>query len=186
MLETELKAIITRETFDQIAEMFQWDKKIVQINSYYTDKNGYFHKNGITMRIRTSGNSNKLQIKKHINKTSALHTCEESEFDIHSIPEKIEDTEVKKYTGISETAYLLGSLTTTRYSFMYTDKVEICLDESKYLGVCDYEIEIEFIGNVPEELIRQLADNGVTFGKKSIGKYSRFVNRLSNIANKKS
>lgn len=186
MLETELKAIIPQETFNKIAEMFQWDKKIIQTNSYYTDKNGNFRKNGITMRIRTSDNSNKLQIKKHINKTGALHTCEESEFDIHSIPKKIEDTEVKKYTGISETAYLLGSLTTIRYSFMYTENVEICLDKSRYLGVCDYEIEIEFFGNVPEELIRQLADNGVTFDKKSIGKYSRFVNRLSNIANQKS
>ena len=61
---------------------------------------------------------------------------------------------------------------------MWNDNVEICLDKSEYLDRCDYEIEIEYTGEMPKELMDELASMGVEFKEKSVGKYTRFINRL--------
>lgn len=186
MIEKELKSIITEDEFEILKKMFVWDKIITQTNHYYSDKNGNFKKNGITMRIRTIDNQNKLQVKNHLGKSVALQVSDETEFIVTSVPEFLTADEVFEYAGICEEAFLLGSLTTTRHSFMYTDNVEICLDKSSYLGIFDYETEIEFNGDIPQELLQQFSAVGINFDKKSVGKYSRFINRLSGIANNKS
>ena len=135
MLETELKAMLTKSQFDKIKEIFTWDSIKNQINSYYISPDNLLKKHGITLRIRTIDNTHILQVKKHTSKNGALQISEESEFEIDAIPIELTDDDVYKYTGIKTTASLIGDLTTTRYSCFYTPEVEICLDKSTYLGL---------------------------------------------------
>ena len=179
MIETELKSIISKEQFDTVKAMFEWDSVFEQTNSYYTDPAGLLKQHGITFRVRTTNGKNKIQIKRHKSKTKALQVSEESEFDIDSIPELFTDDKVFNLTGVNTMAILLGSLKTTRHSFIYSDGVEICLDKSEYLGVVDYEIEIEYTESIPDSLFIKLSDLGISFEKLSVGKFTRFLNKLN-------
>lgn len=181
MLETELKCMLDKERYDSIRKMFVWDEIKEQTNSYYTDQKNELKQNGITLRVRTKDNKNKIQIKAHKNAGSPLQICEESEYPIEEIPESLSADEVKQLTGFEVKAILLGSLTTLRHSLMYCDGVEICLDKSDYLDKTDYEIEVEYTKEIPGELIFKLQNAGVEFKDVSIGKCTRFMQRLSDI-----
>lgn len=181
MLETELKCMIDKDTYLEISSMFDWDKIKEQTNSYYTDTHNILKQNGITFRIRTIDNINKIQIKKHKNSESPLQICEENEYEISDIPEKFTADYVKKLTGIHSDVSLLGSLTTLRHSLMYNNNVEICLDKNTYLDKTDYEIEIEYTDEIPSELIEKLKNAGVEFNKPAVGKCSRFMMTLFDI-----
>ncbi len=180
MLETELKAIISKDIYDAVKSMFRWDSVFEQTNSYYNDPTGALKEHGITFRVRTINGKNKVQIKRHKAKSGALQISEESEYRIDNIPELFVNEEVLQLTGVDTMAILLGSLTTKRHSFMYCDGVEICLDKSEYLGVTDYEIEIEYTKEIPDTLLTSLSDVGISFDKISVGKYTRFLNKLNN------
>ena len=78
MLETELKAMLTKSQFDKIKEIFTWDSIKNQINSYYISPDNLLKKHGITLRIRTIDNTHILQVKKHTSKNGALQISEES------------------------------------------------------------------------------------------------------------
>ena len=178
MLETELKAMLTENQFDKIRDIFKWDSIKDQTNSYYISPDNILKKHGITLRIRTIDNTHILQVKKHTSKNGALQISEESEFEIDAIPIELTEDDVYKYTGIKTTASLIGDLTTTRYSCFYTPEVEICLDKSTYLGLTDYEIEIEYTKPIPQELLDTLSRIDVLFDTPCKGKFSRFMGRL--------
>ena len=178
--ETEIKCMIEPQTYERIRNLFEWDWEKEQINSYYSDSAGLLRKNGITFRVRTKDGKNKIQIKKHTKTNGALQISEETEFETDSIPESFCAAEVEKMTGIACQVRLLGSLLTTRSSKTF-GSTEICLDKNEYLGVVDYEIELEYIGNVEKELTDILAKEGVLFSEKANGKCSRFMKRLSQI-----
>lgn len=180
MLETELKAILTENQYNQIKEMFNWNSAVEQTNSYYIAPGNILKKHGITFRIRTIDNAHTIQIKKHRDKRGALQIAEETEFDIDCIPEKFTEGEVYACTGIKTEASLIGELTTLRHSYLFCDGVEICLDKSVYLGCTDYEIEIEYTTPVPDELLNTLSEIGVLFNSPTPGKFSRFITRLKN------
>ena len=67
---------------------------------------------------------------------------------------------------------------------MWNNTTEICLDYTTYLDTQDFEIEIEFEGECPVELLDEMKRLGIEFKEKSKGKYSRFVQRFSELANK--
>lgn len=182
MIETELKVIIDKDKYEAVKAMFSWDVVFEQTNSYYTDPAGALKAHGITFRIRTIDDVNKIQIKRHKSKYKALQTSEESEYSIDNIPELFTNEEVINLTGVDTMAILLGSLKTTRHSFIYCDGVEICLDMSEYLGVTDYEIEIEYSQSIPHSLLELFTEMGISFDKTSTGKFTRFLNKLNNRA----
>ncbi|MGN1115767.1 MAG: CYTH domain-containing protein [Candidatus Ornithomonoglobus sp.] len=181
MLETELKCMLDEQTYLELEKMFEWDWVKEQVNSYYTDPHNKLKKNGITLRVRTKDNMNKIQIKVHKNADSPLQICEEAEYDIPDIPEGFPAERVKKMTGLEVPAALLGSLTTLRHSLMYTDGVEICLDKNDYLDKTDYEIEVEYTKDIPDELMEKLSSAGVRFEAAAVGKCTRFMQRLAGI-----
>lgn len=180
MTETEIKSIIDKDTYMTLLSMFNWTSSKEQTNSYYTAPNNALKKShGITFRVRTIDNTSKIQIKKHLIGGSALQKSEESEYDVEGIPKGFDEETVKHLTGISTPVFLIGSLTTLRNSLMYCDGVMICLDKSEYLGVTDYEIEIEYTNPIPDSLINALSDVGVKFDSPCVGKFSRFISRLN-------
>ncbi len=178
MLETELKCIINKETFQKILLYYKWDKVVTQTNHYYRSYNDELKKHGITMRIREIDSKIKLQIKKHTNSDSPLQICEESEFEIPAILPYFTEEEVESYTGVKTEAFLIGSATTKRYSLMWDNTSEICLDHTIYLDTEDFEIEVEFVKECPKKLLDELKTLGVEFCKNSQGKYSRFIKRF--------
>ena len=180
MLETELKAMITKNQFDAVFGMFTWDTVKEQTNCYYIAPDNILKKNGITFRVRTKDGIHTVQIKKHQPKQGALQIAEETEFAIDSIPDTFSKADMLKYTGIETSASLIGELTTLRHSLFFCDGVEICLDKSTYLDCTDYEIEIEYTKDIPDELLKKLSDCGIYFDKPTPGKFSRFINRLKN------
>ena len=179
MIETEYKCIIDEQTYDKIREHFDWDWEVHQINNYYFDAKGELSKRHIMVRIREKNGAFAVQVKAHKNPGEALQICEENEFPIDCVPEVIPAADALKYTGV-ETGdlKLAGDLDTLRSSLMWRDNVEICLDKSAYLDRVDYEIEIEYTGDLPVELMRELEGLGVVFKKSAVGKYTRFVTRL--------
>ena len=180
MLETELKAMLTKAQYDTLKSIFQWTSVKEQTNSYYIAPENILKKHGITFRVRTIDDVHTVQIKKHQPKQSALQIAEETEFAIDKVPETFNEDETERYTGIRTVASFIGELTTKRRSCFYSDGVEICLDRSTYLGITDYEIETEYTNDIPKELLDILAQNGVLFDTPTPGKFSRFINRLKN------
>ena len=181
MLETELKCMLSEETYLELEKMFAWDWVKEQTNHYYTDPLNELKKHGITLRVRTKDGISKIQVKTHKNAGSPLQICEEAEYDTESVPESFTAETVKEMTGSAVPASRLGSLTTLRHSLMYCDGVEICLDKNDFLDKTDYEIEIEYTEEIPKELIDKLRTAGVEFKNASIGKCTRFMLRLAAI-----
>lgn len=181
MIETELKAMLTSKQYDTVLNMFPWDVSKPQTNHYYTDKKGELKKNGITFRVRTIDDKHIIQVKKHINSNSPLQVCEENEFSVTNIPKGFTSSEIEKMTGIAAETSHIGDLVTLRKSYMYCDGVEICLDKNDFLDITDYEIEIEYTTQIPQDLLNKLSMVGITFEAPSKGKFSRFMTRLIEI-----
>lgn len=182
MLETELKRIITKDVYEKIHAAFSWDSEYEQVNYYYSDKNGLLRKNHITVRVRTKDGMAKLQIKNHKNSDSALQICEETERDIQGIPEIIDAKTAYEATGLDcGELFLMGSAATLRSSLMWDGNTEICLDRTRYFGITDYEIEVEYTYKVNPKLIKQLSELGVEFNEKTKGKFSRFLKEYKKI-----
>lgn len=179
MLEIEYKALIDKDTYEKIKAHYTWDYIKEQINYYYFDSAGELSRRHIMVRVREKDDKYKVQVKAHKNPGEALQICEETEFPITSLPETISSEDALRYTGIKTGELsLLGNLITLRHSLMRYENVEICLDRSEYLDRIDYEIEVEYTGEFPPELMDELKELGVEFKEKSKGKYSRFSKRL--------
>lgn len=177
--ETELKCMLTESEYILLKSIFTRLSAKEQVNYYYSDTQGLLRKNGITFRIRTKDGINRLQLKIHKKSSGALQVCDEYEYPIENIPDGFDSESVKKLTGLDTPVFLLGSLTTLRHSCFYCDGVEICLDKNDYLGITDYEIEIEYTETIPPELLEIFSRNGIVFKSQASGKCSRFMKRLS-------
>ena len=178
MLETEYKSLLTEDEYKKIADYFDWDSIKEQTNHYYCDDERNLAKNRVMFRVRVKDNKSVIQVKLHKNADSPLQICEELEYSVDGVPETIADGE--KYTGI-KTGELknLGCTVTLRHSKMWDNQTEICLDKTEYLGITDYEIEVEYTGGeMPQELSEELTSLGVEFKENSIGKYTRFLRAL--------
>ena len=180
MLETEYKSLLTEEEYNKIACHYSWDWIKEQTNHYYSDDESILARNRVMFRVRVKDDRSVIQVKLHKNVNSPLQICEELEYPADGVPEVIEDGE--KYTGIKTgTLKNLGSTVTLRHSKMWDSRTEICLDKTEYLGITDYEIEIEYTGEkIPEELLAELTALGVEFKENSVGKYTRFLRALNN------
>ncbi len=186
MLETELKCIISKEIFEKVRNAYKWDKIIKQTNHYYRGLTPILKQNGITFRVREIENKFKLQIKKHKNSGSPLQICEEYEREIENAPDFFDEKTVLELTEVDAgDVFFIGSATTLRHSLMWNNATEICLDYTTYFDTDDCEIEIEYEGDLPTELLDELKTYGVEFKENSKGKYSRFIKRFSELANKK-
>ncbi|MBQ7574329.1 MAG: CYTH domain-containing protein [Clostridia bacterium] len=175
MLEKEYKSLLTKDEYEKIKTAFEWDSAKVQENHYYTDNEGILRRNRVMMRVRVKDNKSVIQVKLHKNPGSALQICEETEYTVDGVPKSFQDGE--KYTGIKTgVLYNIGCAKTLRHSKMWDDKTEICLDKTEYLGVCDYEIEIEYTTDeINPELMQKINGMGILFKENSIGKFSRFL-----------
>ena len=141
--------------------------KNMQINYYYDNDNFDLYSQNITLRIRQKGSVLVGQLKTH--SSSLFYASSEEEFHVTTLPC------ILKYKAF-ETS-LKGVLATERTSFGVANGVKIDFDKNYYLGVVDYEIEIEF-AKERYDFVKRLIGRLKFNRNESANKYSRFVCKL--------
>ena len=166
-IEREIKISLTQEQYKTAEKLFQWGKIIEQTNFYYIPQRD----SGMTsIRVRQIGDRYFLQLKAPISENGALHVKKEYA------------QELSQLVGRDfPAADLAGSLHTQRRLCTDFDHVEICLDKSEYLGLTDYELELEYTADYPEKPLEILKNAGITQGEAVIGKYARFMERAKKL-----
>jgi uncharacterized protein YjbK len=178
MIEKELKSLVTKEAYMKMLNAFTWNDSIKQINYYYADKLGVLETKNITVRARCIDSNYKLQVKSPVSEVGALHIKNEYEEKLLMLPNEIESEKLSRIIGCEiENVYLIGSLKTHRHIFWWDNITQLCLDENKYLGCIDYEVEIEYVEDIDDKLLSQLSSLNVNFDSKAKGKYSRFMDK---------
>lgn len=176
MIERELKKGIQFDMYQSILCLFKWDEVKNQINYYY-DVFPFKKNEKMTIRIRSVLNIHKLQIKS-IYQNNCIEKMEFEE-EVPYIFPFISSQKIKAISGLHyDDVFLIGALVTQRHIHHWSDSITICLDRNEYLGIVDYELEIEYEKNVTPDLLALLAEYGIIFDhEKQIGKFSRFINR---------
>ena len=179
-LEQEYKLLIDENTYNRLKKAFDWQKSFTQVNYYYMDVNNELLQHDITMRIREKNGIYRLQVKvpyqnDNINFSRKLEFEKEisgaisrlsSSYYQQMLPNDIQIDYVNK----------IGHLTTQRMIYNIQG-CEIALDKNEYLGVTDYELEIEFEQSLPVIVQKKLADENVRFTVRPNGKNRRYFNR---------
>lgn len=188
MLEKEMKILLTKEQYNDLRQVFNFENRILQINFYYMDKKGYTNERNITIRIRGILDKLALQIKipysleRSENFLPSIHQkCEYSKM-IDSIPHFISEAELYKLCGQHiGNVYLTGFMVTERMVYMWNQDIRVCLDRNSYLGKCDYELEIEHEDCIDENLIKKINGLKISVGKSIKGKNSRYFEALKSL-----
>ena len=178
-VEREVKILLTQQQYEQIRDRFQWTAAVEQVNHYYLDREGQLRAEKVNLRVRQIGNRYWLQVKtlvKNVKGGPSVH--QETETDIDGAPDFFDSRTVKALTGVeTQGARRVGALTTLRHTLSVEPEIELCLDKSDYLGVTDYELEIEYTGDRLEAVLALVEQLGLTAGEKPQGKLSRFYAR---------
>jgi uncharacterized protein YjbK len=151
MKENEYKFLLPKDDYDNALEkakgrFFQINlAEKIQVNYYYDTSNNDLQKNNTTLRVRQIENNLKLEIK-ILEKTQNEFRCSD---EISYPAEIIQDTislphEIRRRPYLCNVYSLQGCLVTHRTSIVLSNQIRVDFDRNMYLGVCDYEIEIEF------------------------------------------
>lgn len=86
-----------------------------------------------------------------------IHINREYEKEIEIIPYIITKEELNNLCGVDffEDRYLLNILVTERRNYICEDNI-ISLDRNSYLGITDYELEIEYKNKIIEKIKKKL------------------------------
>ena len=148
MTECEYKFLLTERQFTEATEkaqnLYGSPQEKTQVNNYYDDETLSLNRRGVTVRIRQAGGAGKLQIKQHGRSQNGCAVSEEREHDIAGSSSEINLPELGRLT-------LKGCLVTRRLSFAAYPGISLDMDTNTYLGLTDYEVEIEFDDTVQEQ-----------------------------------
>ena len=178
-IEKELKVLLTKEQYNRLSREFEWEHTIEQRNHYFRCKNTKLFS---SIRVRQIGDKFFLQVKMPVSEEGALSVKKEFEKELSSVPPVILAGELKELTGADfADAVGMGELFTLRKTAMI-GSCEVCLDKSEYLGRTDFEMELEYTGEYPTELVGRIEAFGISFDKPPVGKYARFIEAYKNNA----
>lgn len=140
--ETEYKFLVSKEQFEKyfalLVKKYGKATMKLQINYYYDTEGNTLNKNDVTVRVRQENDRLKWQIKRHTAKHGALFSSDEYCGSLDFLPGII------KFNEIKEDLILKGSLVTERRVINFGVGGKLCFDINIYLGVIDYEIEVEY------------------------------------------
>lgn len=175
MIEREWKGLINKEQYEKLLKKINWDKEIRMNNYYYMDSKFILEDENICVRVREIDEKKVLQIKRGIASSENIFLSEEREINIENIPELLEEAIINREFGLNiHDLKLIGFLQTTRMVKMENGN-EFCLDKCDYLGMTDYELEIEFVEGASFPLFWGIYnDNGV----RNKSKFVRFLEVL--------
>jgi len=166
--EYERKLIIDCEKFNLLLEDFTEKfhrEEIFQINYYYDTPDFSIFNSGETLRVRQIDDILKLQYKYNKSRINDVRISDEYSEKINELPKIITVNDIETYN--------IGFMVTHRHNFNFEDCI-VSLDKNYYLGVVDYEIEVEAEKeNELPDILKEL-----NFSSDSIGKYSRFAEKL--------
>ena len=135
MLEYEKKIPLTFKEYQILIALFNDNiKSVIQRNYYYDTDDFSMNKQGITYRIREKDGTYTATVKKH-NWNEPDCSLEKSEIVLNEYDTNAFSDKNVKFQGCLE----------TYRTVIYSDKdIEIVLDRNTYLGIEDYELEIEY------------------------------------------
>lgn len=172
--EKEFKYVVRSELFQAFLskcnEEYPFVKHKLQANYYYDTDENALNKFRTTVRIRQQHSDMKLQIKRHRENKDGLATSDEYSGQIDTLPSTL------KIPDVYDVLILKGVLITERTMFSFGENSTICFDSNMYLGICDYEIEIEVDDADVNLALMTIEDMGLT--SKSLSKSERFFERL--------
>lgn len=178
LIEKEAKGLIPQAEYILQKEK-TWDKKLIQINFYYTNDQLKEKHPDVHIRIRCIGEDMYLQIKVKTNQEHNFRECNEYELVMPDIPNQIDEETLKRTWGNYSfgNVKLIGFLVTER-SIKNVENAKIMLDRNVYNGKEDYEIEIECdsIEIARQTIIALGLENKM---RLSHGKYERFCKTLN-------
>lgn len=202
-IESEVKFLIKRYDFNQLKkylnEMNYFLYVKAHINYYIDSKDFCLNNNGISVRLRVNEeNKYEFTIKTKL-KISQEYIHIKNEFtEVISQDEYIYVLEnnrlnlrlsnylksiIKSYTDSTiniEKLTIIGHLKTVRSYYQIDNKfVEFVLDESEYLGMKDYEVEIETEDTeyAKKYIINLCSDLAIEVLKENNSKTKRFIKR---------
>lgn len=181
--ETEYKFLVSDEQFNKYFALFveKYGKAAtkLQVNYYYDTEDNLLNKNDVTVRVRQGRDKLKWQIKKHSGKCGALFSSDEYSGSVEELPRFL------TVDGVNEELLLKGSLVTERRVINFGVSGKLCFDISMYLGVIDYEIEIEYLEQDKPmgDAIAAVIDSNMA---STTTKSDRFIKRWEEINNGKS
>lgn len=177
-VEMEYKYLISEERFIELLEKcskrYSFSECKMQINYYYDTDSYTLNKSNTTIRIRQQHNKMKLQVKNHRAVKGPMALSDEHRRSVDELPLAIRISEV------NDTIFLKGVLVTERTVYFFGENSTVCFDVNMYLGVCDYEIEVEFGENDNKEALSVIAYLGLEY-TPVMNKSARFFERLETI-----
>lgn len=177
--ELEYKFLLTKNDFMWLSlyaeKKFPLVSDCVQVNYYYDTKDCKYNKQNETIRIRQIGKSLILQYKKHNKSQNNLCKSEEISQDTNIVPCKI------SFLNSKDIVSLKGDLITERKVYSFEKGIYIAFDINYYLGVCDYELEIEFEYSEKETAIQLMKKLSLKSSRPIDNKSTRFLKRLNRL-----
>lgn len=169
--EYEMKFLVTKKEFCKLlkytCDMYKTVDKFykMQTNFYYDTNDLDLYYQDITLRVRQKDDLFSIQTKCHTG--SGILISDEEEHMIDSLPITI--------LYKNESMNLQGQLQTWRFSIQISDGIKIDFDRNYYLGVQDFEIEIEYFKEHEAEAKKLASQLGLN-KLNCFGKSSRFFN----------
>ncbi len=172
--EFEYKALLTEEEYLRLRAYFSEryaPYTYTQINHYYDTQDFLLSHLHATLRIREKTAGLMLEYKHGQRIVNGMRAATEDCFPVSVIPAEISGKALPDCDD-SLVFHPIGSLTTVRTDCKIGNAL-VSLDENTYLGITDYEIEVEVdeTGVLPDE-IRALH---IPFSEKTVGKFHRFL-----------
>jgi uncharacterized protein YjbK len=136
--EYEKKLLLSETEYAIVRELFFRGENATttdQVNYYFDTSGQDFHRKGITCRIRQKNGNLKGTIKTHL--SDQKDVSKEENFAVEALP--------YRFILSSQIVYLQGSLYTRRSEVEIMPGIRMMLDQNWYLGIVDYELEIEYL-----------------------------------------
>ncbi|MGZ0049316.1 CYTH domain-containing protein [Brevibacillus gelatini] len=189
-MEFEFKYLLREDQYFKILSKLQNNYEVKQETyiDYYFDSSKYDLFNKLcTVRVRQKGSKLKLDVKFSGSRARDGYLSSRQEFsqEIEDLPLSIDMNKLPICDQLPyrDVVHMVGVLITERNTCTVKKGLTIDLDKSSYLGVVDFELEIEFSPELEEEafeLFQALLGNLETSGI-GMGKRRRFISRLCNL-----
>ncbi len=142
MLEYEKKILLTQDEYNKLSKLEGEGKlRFIQTNYYYDTDELKMNMQGITCRIREKNGKYKATIK--------AHKQDNKECSIEKTKEASSKYDDSLFSGMH--LKLQGDLTTERVILYSNNGCEVVLDKNTYLGMTDYELEVEYLPEHEEQ-----------------------------------
>lgn len=168
MIELEKKVLLSAdEYFILLNSMGRFSAFEQQVNHYFDTDNYDMDSQRITCRIREKTGEFKSTIKRHYDNGRSSESSQKA-------ADEKDDTLFAKYM-----LHPQGSLTTTRNTLYEDADIKIVVDRNEYLGIVDYELEIEYHphnSNNIDTIIMKMGEI-ISYSKKDLD-LNEFCNRV--------